>query len=156
MTFTFPPILQNLNIRLKEARLRLGLKQAELAEAGGVTRTAQVRYESGETAPSTDYIHGIQSTGIDVPYVLFGRTSNDLVGSITKLTTQSSLDWEMIKQAYEDVDYFCTRHAPDCPPSYRWDMVAEIYAIHQSKKLGEIPNGSRDRQSDVKKIWESQ
>ena len=152
----FPPILQNLNIRLKEARLRLGLKQAELAEAGGVTRTAQVRYESGETAPSTDYIHGIQSTGIDVPYVLFGRTSNDLVGSITKLTTQSSLDWEMIKQAYEDVDYFCTRHAPDCPPSYRWDMVAEIYAIHQSKKLGEIPNGSRDRQSDVKKIWESQ
>jgi len=156
MTFMFPPILQNLNIRLKEARLRLGLKQAELAEAGGVTRTAQVRYESGETAPSTDYIHGIQSTGIDVPYVLFGRTSNDLVGSITKLTTQSSLDWEMIKQAYEDVDYFCTRHAPDCPPSYRWDMVAEIYAIHQSKKLGEIPNGSRDRQSDVKKIWESQ
>jgi transcriptional regulator with XRE-family HTH domain len=152
----FPPILQNLNIRLKEARLRLGLKQAELAEAGGVTRTAQVRYESGETAPSTDYIHGIQSTGIDVPYVLFGRTSNDLVGSITKLTTQSSLDWEMIKQAYEDVDYFCTRHAPNCPPSYRWDMVAEIYAIHQSKKLGEIPNGSRDRQSDVKKIWESQ
>lgn len=152
----FLPILQNLNIRLKEARLRLGLKQAELAEAGGVARTAQVRYESGETAPSTDYIRGIQSTGIDVPYVLFGRTSNDLVRSITVLSTQSSLDWEMIKQAYEDVDYFCTRHAPDCPPSYRWDMVAEIYAIHQSKKDGAIPNGSRDRQSVVKKIWESQ
>lgn len=156
MTNLIPPILAQLNTRLKEARLKLGLKQADLAEAGGVTRTAQVRYESGETAPSTDYIRGIQSTGIDVPFVLFGRTSSDIVESIAKLTIQSSIDWEMVKQAYEDVDYFCSRHAPDCPPSYRWDMVAEIYEIHQSKANGVTPNGSRDRQSVVKKIWESQ
>lgn len=156
MTFLFPPVLAQLNTRLKEARLKLGLKQADLAEAGGVTRTAQVRYESGETAPSTDYIRGIQSAGIDVPFVLFGCTSNDIVGSIAKLTTQSSIDWAMIKQAYEDVDYFCSRHAPDLPPSYRWDMVAEIYAIHQSKTNGVTPAGGRDRQSLVKKIWESQ
>jgi hypothetical protein len=105
MTILFPPILAKLNTRLKEARLKLGLKQADLAEAGGVTRTAQVRYESGETAPSTDYIHGIQSTGIDVPFILFGCTSNDIV---------------------------------------------------KSKANGVIPNGSRARQSVVKKIWESQ
>jgi transcriptional regulator with XRE-family HTH domain len=156
MTNLFPPILAKLNTRLKEARLKLGLKQADLAEAGGVTRTAQVRYESGETAPSTDYIHGIQSTGIDVPFILFGCTSNDIVKSIANATTKTSIDWEMVKQAYDDVDYFCSRHAPDCPPSYRWDMVTEIYEIHQSKANGVIPNGSRARQSVVKKIWESQ
>jgi len=156
MTFLFPPIVAQLNTRLKEARVKLGLKQADLAEAGGVTRTAQIRYEAGETAPSTDYIRGIQSAGIDVPYVLFGHTSNDIVESMVKFTSQASIDWTVIKQAYEDVDFFCSRHAPDCPSSYRWEMVAEIYAIHQSKKDGEPPSDSRARQSVVKQIWKSQ
>jgi transcriptional regulator with XRE-family HTH domain len=156
MTFLFPQILANLNTRLKEARVKLGLKQADIAEAGGVTRTAQVRYESGETAPSTDYIRGIQSAGIDVPYVLFGHTTNDIVESMAKFTSQTSIDWTVIRQAYEDVDYFCSKHAPGCPPSYRWDMVAEIYAIHRSKVIKEPLNDRHQRQNAVKKIWESQ
>jgi transcriptional regulator with XRE-family HTH domain len=156
MSFLLPPLLDKFHFRLKEARRKLGLRQPELAEAGGVSRTAQVRYESGKTSPSFDYLRGIQSTGIDVPFVLFGCTSNDIAESIVKLKIQPSIDWEMVKQAYEDVDYFCSRHAPDCPPSYRWDMVAEIYGIHQSKANGVTPNSSRDRQSVVKKIWESQ
>lgn len=152
----FPTILSGLGDRLRDARKWLGLSQTELASAGGIGRTAQVSYEANLTSPSIDYVQKIQTTGIDLPFVLFGITSTELVASIQKQTLIASVDWTMIKQAYEDVDYFCSRHAPDCPSSYRWDMVAEIYAIHQSKTNSAPPTDSRERQNVVKHIWESQ
>lgn len=72
-----PPIVEGLGERLKEARNRLGLKQNELAEFGRVSRTAQVRYEAGTTSPSVDYLQGIQNAGIDLSFVLFGKSSHD-------------------------------------------------------------------------------
>lgn len=148
----FPTILPGLGERLRDARKRLGLTQTELASAGGIGRTAQVSYEANLTSPTIDYVQKIQETGIDLPFVLFGSASAELVAS----TQIAGVDWAMIKQAYEDVDYFCSRHAPDCPSSYRWDMVSEIYAIHKSKMQSAPPTDSRERQNVVKKIWESQ
>lgn len=153
MTFLFPPILAQLSTRLKEARQKLGLKQAELALAGGVTRTAQVRYESGETAPSTDYLHGIQSTGIDIPYVLFGCSGSEVIDSAVKATQSAMVDWHMIRQAFEDVEFFCQQYAPKCPIGYRWEMVAEIYAIHQAKQANSTPMDRHARQQMITELW---
>ncbi len=154
MTFLFPPILGQLNSRLKEARQKLGLRQAELAEAGGVTRTAQVRYESGETAPSTDYMQGIQSTGIDIPYVLFGLSGAEIADSAIKSQSQAAIDWTMIRQAFEDVEFFCARFEPNCPVGHRWEMVAEIYAIHQAKNATQPMMDRHARQQAIKELWE--
>jgi transcriptional regulator with XRE-family HTH domain len=52
---------------LREARLRAGLSQQELAEASGKDRTVIARYEQGVVAPSVDtLVEIVRSCGFDV------------------------------------------------------------------------------------------
>ncbi len=127
MTISFPPIIKSLNERLKQARLKVGLLQAELAHAGGVTRTAQVRYESGETAPSVDYLRGIQSTGVDVPFILFGLSAAEISSVLEPPIQSTAIDWQKIKQAVNDVDSFLRVAAPNCPEEKKWELVQRVY-----------------------------
>lgn len=62
--------------RLKQERRRLGLNQAELANAGGVQKHAQLNYEKGLRYPDATYLTGIAEVGVDVLYLLTGRTSD--------------------------------------------------------------------------------
>nr|WP_228983071.1 helix-turn-helix transcriptional regulator [Paraburkholderia gardini] len=62
--------------RLKQERRRLGLNQAELANAGGVQKHAQLNYEKGLRFPDASYLAGIAVVGVDVLYLLTGRTSD--------------------------------------------------------------------------------
>lgn len=61
--------------RLREERKRLSLTQADMAAAGGVKPNAQVHYESGDRAPTSDYLHRLLGAGIDVPFLFTGRRS---------------------------------------------------------------------------------
>ena len=58
--------------RLKIERKRLGLNQAELGSAGGVSKGAQLNYESGERSPTAEYLQAIGSIGVDVTFLLTG------------------------------------------------------------------------------------
>lgn len=62
--------------RLKQERRRLRMSQAELASAGGVQKHAQLNYEKGLRSPDTSYLVGIAEAGVDVLYLLTGRTSD--------------------------------------------------------------------------------
>jgi transcriptional regulator with XRE-family HTH domain len=62
--------------RLKQERRRLGLNQAELANAGGVQKHAQLNYEKGLRYPDASYLAGIAEVGADVLYLLTGRASD--------------------------------------------------------------------------------
>ncbi|CAN7325211.1 helix-turn-helix transcriptional regulator [Caballeronia sp. LjRoot29] len=62
--------------RLKQERRRLGLNQAVLANAGGVQKHAQLNYEKGLRYPDAGYLAGIAEVGVDVLYLLTGRTSD--------------------------------------------------------------------------------
>jgi transcriptional regulator with XRE-family HTH domain len=62
--------------RLSEERKRIGLNQTEFGKIGGVTKTSQVNYESGERSPNVDYWQAIASTGADVQYILTGVRSS--------------------------------------------------------------------------------
>ena len=66
--------------RLREERKRLSLTQADMAAAGGVKPNAQVHYESGDRAPTSDYLHRLLGAGIDVPFLFTGRRS--LTGAV--------------------------------------------------------------------------
>lgn len=67
--------------RLREERKRLSLTQADMAAAGGVKPNAQVHYESGDRAPSADYLQRLVGAGIDVPFLFTGqRSTGDLSG----------------------------------------------------------------------------
>lgn len=63
--------------RLKEERNRLGLNQEEFAALGGVKKGAQFNYENGSRKPDSDYLEAIALAGVDVLYLLTGKTSNN-------------------------------------------------------------------------------
>ena len=59
--------------RLQQERMRLGLTQQQLAQAGGVGRHAQSLYERDIILPRANYLAAITLVGIDVLFVLTGR-----------------------------------------------------------------------------------
>lgn len=58
--------------RLKSERKRLGMNQAQLGAAAGVTKGAQLNYESGERSPNAEYLQAVAAAGVDVVYALTG------------------------------------------------------------------------------------
>jgi transcriptional regulator with XRE-family HTH domain len=58
--------------RLREERERLGMNQEEFADAAGLNRTAQIRYEKGTRAPDTNYLVAIAKLGADINYIVTG------------------------------------------------------------------------------------
>lgn len=75
--------------RLREERLRIGMTQAELAEAAGVKRNAQMNYESGARAPDKTYMANVMKAGIDMIYVLSGiRSNGDVQEALTRREVQ--------------------------------------------------------------------
>ena len=66
--------------RLKEERQRLGLTQQAIADAGGVSKRAQLNYEQGEQLPGAAYLAGVTGIGVDVVYVLSGQHGSDGAG----------------------------------------------------------------------------
>jgi len=65
----------NFGKRLCEERKRIGLNQTDFGRIGGVTKTSQVNYESGERSPNVDYWQAIGAVGADVQYILTGLRS---------------------------------------------------------------------------------
>jgi len=104
--------------RLKEARERAGMSQAALANLAQITRVTQAGYESGATEPNTGYLRRIEAAGIDVAHVLFGRSFG----------SAPDVEWDRMREAFEEVEFFCLHKMPACPSRYRWLMVAKLYS----------------------------
>lgn len=119
--FSLLKIKADIGQRLRAARTAAGLKQADLATLGNVARATQISYETGTTEPTTAYLRAIQESGVDIPAVLFAQSSSELDAKT------HPIDWQRLQQAHEDVEFFCQRFAPQCPASYRWQMVKELY-----------------------------
>jgi transcriptional regulator with XRE-family HTH domain len=136
--------------RLKEARTSIRFKQSEIAEIGQVSRATQVSYETDITEPNTGYLRRIQRTGIDIPYILFGVHAEELYPSIV---SNKNIDWELLQQAFEDVEFFCVKHAPSCPSSYRWKLVARLYESLLTAKLSSSEE-KFDKVDLIQKMWD--
>lgn len=59
--------------RLRAERERLGLTQSQFGELGGVKLRAQINYEAGQRSPDAEYLAKLETSGVDVPYVITGR-----------------------------------------------------------------------------------
>jgi transcriptional regulator with XRE-family HTH domain len=137
-------------LRLKEARNKIRFKQLEIAEIGQVSRATQVSYETDITEPNTGYLRRIQGAGIDIPYVLFGSTTEEILG---QPNSNNHIDWPLLQQAFEDVEFFCVRHAPSCPSSYRWKLVSRLYdALQVAKASG--TSSSADHMELINDMWD--
>jgi transcriptional regulator with XRE-family HTH domain len=62
---------------IREARLRAGLTQQELAQRSGRERSVIARWEQGAVSPSVDnLLEVIQACGFDLPLVLVPRQTH--------------------------------------------------------------------------------
>lgn len=77
------PHLDNFSLRLKQERRRLGLNQTELGTAGGVLKQAQSNYEKGLRYPDASYLVGVAEAGVDVQFLLTGRTASPATLALT-------------------------------------------------------------------------
>ncbi len=63
---------------LREARLRAGLSQAELARRAGKARSAIGRWERGEVLPSFETLRElVRACGLDIGYGLYSYDDHD-------------------------------------------------------------------------------
>ncbi|MGK8744106.1 helix-turn-helix domain-containing protein [Pseudomonas aeruginosa] len=68
--------------RLREERSRLGFKQEEFAQIGGVNRNTQGSYERGDRSPDANYLTAVAAHGVDVLYVLTGQRTAEPLGDL--------------------------------------------------------------------------
>ena len=64
--------MKDLGKRIKQARIRAGITQENVAEIVGVSRTAVTRWEQGEIEPRLDHLAALAG--------LFGVTADHLLG----------------------------------------------------------------------------
>lgn len=87
--------LVDVGARLREERDRLQLRQGDLAEALGCSKTTQSNYEQGHRAPDALYLSRAARLGFDVGYVVTGEPSagygfRDAQGDLTSMTTEEA------------------------------------------------------------------
>ena len=62
--------------RLKEARITAGYRsQGDLADAIGIARESQNRFESGRQTPGGEYLAKVAEAGLDVVFILTGNAA---------------------------------------------------------------------------------
>jgi transcriptional regulator with XRE-family HTH domain len=64
--------MEGMGNRIKLARLKLKLSQANFARVGGVATNAQGHYESGFRRPRADYLFKLGAAGVDIGFLVTG------------------------------------------------------------------------------------
>ncbi|MEW5811473.1 MAG: helix-turn-helix transcriptional regulator [Actinomycetota bacterium] len=80
---------------IREARLRAGLTQAELADRAGMVQPAIARWEAGRTAISVDdVVRLVRLCGLDVEFAIVERDDSDRAQAqrLAPLSGQERLD----------------------------------------------------------------
>lgn len=98
-----------------------------MADAGSIGRTAQVSYEAGQSFPDVHYLTLIQSTGVDMAYILGGS-------DLKTLSKQQELDWEVASIAIEEVDAFLLALKEKCDHDTRMKFSKQFYDILQKNR----------------------
>ncbi len=90
---------------IREARLRAGLTQTELAEKTGRERSVIARWEQGAVSPSVDNLLAIvEACGYDLPLVLIPRDTNDYetLDQMSMLSPERRLERFFAKRKSQD------------------------------------------------------
>lgn len=66
----------NFGARIRSERRRLKMTQQQFAKSVGVSQGSQVGYESGAHLPNVQYLARAATLGVDVVYVVLGRSGS--------------------------------------------------------------------------------
>lgn len=90
--------------RLKEARIRAGMTQEELAKKIGVTKGAIANYENGVSVPKIEFLYPLmEALGIDANFV-YGVSSPDSSIPVTPHERQMLIAYRAHPEAQPFVD----------------------------------------------------
>lgn len=87
--------------RLAEERKRLGFAQGDFARRAGVSVSTQKRYEIGEREPGTSFLENVRALGVDVGYVLTGKSAR---GEGTGLDSHELAEFGLAVIKYLNID----------------------------------------------------
>ncbi|WP_145538908.1 helix-turn-helix domain-containing protein [Yersinia alsatica] len=116
----------DIGLRLREERERLGLSQVAMGDIGGVKKLTQLKYEKGESCPDASYLALLAKFGLDVQYVVIG------VRSVSALTADES----------EMLDSY--RSAPVAVKAAALAALAAGNSVSEASKIS-ISSGSNHR-----------
>lgn len=85
MTYSIGDFRLAFGDRLRQQRKNLGLTQQQMASRAGIRKQAQLKYETGQSSPSADYLAFIQHQGVDVGFVLTGVPTPAFAGDEAEL-----------------------------------------------------------------------
>lgn len=126
--------------RLKSERLRLGLTQQEMANAGGVRRATQYLYERGERLPAVDYVIGVLATGANLQYLFTGYrapSASDLL----------VFDREALANALASADQMCRDEKGRLlDPEFRIQVTINLLEgalSSEARQSGSVPSDAK-------------
>lgn len=67
--------MNDIGVRLRSERTRLGFNQSDFGALGGVQKLAQIKYEKGDRFPNADYLQAVANAGADIQYIVTGKKS---------------------------------------------------------------------------------
>ena len=119
--------------RLTEERKRMSLNQTEFGKIGGVTKTSQINYESGERKPNVDYLQAISSAGVDVQYILTGVRKEMQKGKPTGPQTAAEVDSNRLVLAIETVEEGLQETHRVMEPDKKAHLVMAVYELFKDQ-----------------------
>lgn len=111
--------------------MRLGITQPKVAEAGGVSKTTVIGYESGAHLPDALFLSRVRELGMDVGYVVTGERA------VVKAGTD--FDWDLLEVLLEVVESFEDRRQRALSPKGKARIIRILY--NASSATGRVDSG---------------
>jgi len=123
--------------RMKEERVRLGLKQAEAADLCGVSREIWGRYERGATVPGGDVLFSFAQAGADIQFILTG-ISNGPADAPAGDTLGGQIDVRRLERITVMLEKAAQLAGKKWPAKKLATVAAEVYnALSADQELSE-------------------
>lgn len=117
------------NKRLRKERERMGLSQAEIALATGVSLSTQGAYEAGTRVPDLTYLTRLSKlNGVDTLYVLSGSGEGQ--------TPSASFNWVLHDQIFEAIEEYAIDEGVVIPDRKKLEALRFLYT--QFLPLGQV------------------
>ncbi|WP_433886086.1 helix-turn-helix domain-containing protein [Pseudomonas vranovensis] len=126
--------------RMKEERIRLGLKQASAAELCGVSREIWGRYERGAAVPGGEVLFSFAKAGADIQFVLTGTHS---VGAGLQTPSSVQIDVKRLERIAEMLEAAAKQAGKRWPVQKLTAVAAEVYNVLTTDQVLNEPQVER-------------
>lgn len=134
-------IIENLNFgkRIRKERERLGLSQAEIALAGGVSLSTQSAYEAGTRVPDLNYLARLSRVGVDPMYVVISSGEDS--------ARSAEFNWDLLVQIADGIEYWARARNVVVPPHRTMGLARLLYPQFLAK--GEVDKATMEFAADL-------